>query len=230
MANSKCALKFSKRLYAAIINICFCLVIAFICDFAFVYKSMHNAFNYDKLSEVYDADKKAYQAKQDEYGFYYYDESSSRIATSVSGDTKKAFYNDPIVQSLTKEMNEISKKQNLCAALTFGVDGLIGTFVGFLFGDVLFGIGRSLGALFTHYKVEDLNDNKVSFFKMLLYGLTKWFFYIVLGVGTLFVSPIVLIYKTLYDPKDRSPIDKWFNFILAVPEKYSSDDLVVKNH
>jgi len=220
----KRTVKYSRRAGSALLNILIAVVFGFIIDFAFMHNVMQSAYHYSDIQKSYNTHINVYKAKQDEYGIFYYDSSSSRRQNpDVTKEQIEAFSKDPVVIETAKALEYEDNQMTQCNVLTLAYDALIASFITIVFGDIMFGIGRSFGALLNKYKIEDEDGKKVKWYKMLLYGLTKWTFYIPLGAASIFMVPIIFNFNCIYSEDQRTYIDRWFHFELVIPEKYASD-------
>ena len=210
-----------KRLFSSLLNLLISIALSFLFDYAFIAKSVKSIAHYDDLYAKREEENNRYQELQDEYGIYYYDSESNRLANeSVSKEVESSFLNN---EEVIKLKEDILNKDRLLVAVQLEIIGfsfLLGSLIGFTFSHIVFGVGRGLGELVFHDDMTDEKGYKLKFSKVLLYGFLRWVFYVVLGVITVFILPIIFFKVLYYDDKHQSPLDKWMKIEHRLNEKY----------
>lgn len=159
--------------------------------------------NYNELNTSYNADVELYQKKQDEYGLYLYDASSSRYKNNeVSDENLEKFMNDADVIRIRNELGSIQDSLTVIRFSCIGIDAFIGSLLYLTFAYIIFGKGRSFGLVAFNGQLVDSNGNKPSLGKCILYGFLKWLFLFPLGVLSVLIIPITFLYQLFYHEQE----------------------------
>lgn len=153
----------------------------------------------DELNETYNSEVLEYQHKEDKYRLYIYDENQNRIKNeNVTEEEKEAFLNDERVIIIRKELPEVQDTLQAIRWSIIGIDAFIGSFIYFMIAYLLFGKGRSISLMIYKSRMTDLNGNKLTIGKCILYGFLKWLCLVPLGVITTLILPIYMLYELFY--------------------------------
>lgn len=223
-STKSCYLKGGKRLLGAFLNMLVILVLGLLLDKFVISPIMKDVTSYSSVVTQFETYNKEYKSIQDKYGIFIYDEYSNREENdSITEEMSKDFFNDPRIQFLIPEMNKLQNELLKVDISILVVDYLVSSLIYSLFGNFLFGIGRSFAGILLHYQLVDTSDNKLKVSKVFIYSLLKWLFNGVIGVITLGIYPLYNFYSLTHDDEYRSPLDKLIGVKYKVDEKFTSD-------
>ena len=153
-----------------------------------------------------------------------YDEDNNRIKNeNVSQSNLDNFMLDENVLSLREEIPNLQNKLLIIDWIAVGIDAFLGSLIYFVFAYIILGRGRSIGLYILKSELVDENGNKLAFKKCILYGFLKWLFVFPLGIITLFILPITMLYKVFYDDNHQTILDKKMKIECRILVKNISD-------
>lgn len=213
-----------KRLGAFLIDLIFVFFLSVTLDKIFVHQLVGQISNYPQIIEVYENKCDQYKLYEDYYELYIYDEDNNRIKNeNVSQSNLDNFMLDENVLSLREEIPNLQNKLLIIDWIAVGVDAFLGSLIYFVFAYIILGRGRSIGLYILKSELVDENGNKLSFKKCILYGFFKWLFVFPLGIITLFILPITMLYKVFYDDNHQTILDKKMKIECRILVKNISD-------
>lgn len=207
---------FRKKLFAALINLLFFLLVGFIIDYTLMPVTYKRWMGHDTIEQNCIVLNDSYRDKQDEYGIYYYNEDDKRVYNdNVSEETLTAFRNDEEVRNIASSLSSEQTKLYIIDISSFGVAFLfVSLFLTIL---TVFVLGRykSFGALciglWTY--TEELEKPKWSTY--LGYACLRWLLLIPLGICSIFMIPVVFLYQLYYDDDHRTKLEKKFHLLVV---------------
>lgn len=105
---------------------------------------------------------------------------------------------DERVIQIRKELPEVQDTLQAIRLTILGIDAFVASLIYFTFGFIIFGKGRSISLLIFKSRMTDLNGNKITFSKSILYGFLRWVFLFPLGIITILILPIYMTYELFY--------------------------------
>lgn len=152
----------------------------------------------NELNETYNSEVLEYQNKQNEYNLYYYKDGERIKNENVTKEETDAFMADERVIQIRKELPEVQDTLQAIRLTVLGIDAFIASLLYFTFSFIIFGKGRSISLLIFKSRMTDFNGNKITISKSILYGFLRWVFLFPLGIITILILPIYMMYELFY--------------------------------
>ena len=207
---------FRKKLFAALINLLFFLLVGFVFDYTLMPITYQRWMGHDNIEQNCIVLNEAYHEKQDEYGIYYYNDDNKRVYNDdVSQETLTAFQNDEEVRNIASQLSSEQTKLYIIDISSFGVSFLFISLSLTILTAFILGRYKSFGALCTGLwtYTEELEKPKWSTY--LLYACLRWLLLIPLGICSIFMIPVVFLYQLYYDDDHRTKLEKKFHLLVV---------------
>ena len=197
-----------RRLYAKIIDTLLLIILVFLVDGLISQPLNKKTTDIDSVSNSYAENSKVYEAIQDEYNIYIYDQNNNRIYNeNVTEDIKNEFLNDERIIELNVVLFEQQKELLLNLVLRIAFSIFIPAFLIYGILPIIFKDGKTLGRFFAKLVVIDKKGRPINWFRTFCRALVGIMINIYLALLSLGIIPLISLLISIGHKNNKSIVD-----------------------